>query len=115
MATEQEFWASRLNSRITFLKNVRVRQPNGSFLDDWQEYKTTFAEVVTIGGEEGRLAAAQSSEVRYRIRIRFRPDIDESMKIRTDDGRVIAVNAIRDPDGRRTALEIHATWKQGGA
>ncbi|MDR1658889.1 MAG: phage head closure protein [Desulfovibrio sp.] len=108
------FLASRLNSRATFFKKEKTRKPDGTFNETWVEYKTTFAEVVTIGGEEGRLAAAQSSEVRYRIRIRYRKDIDASMKIRVADGRELAIGAIRDPDGRRVMLEIHATWKQGG-
>jgi SPP1 family predicted phage head-tail adaptor len=107
--------ASRLKSRITFLKQTKTRQPNASFLSSWENYKSTWAEVVTIGGEEGRLAAAQSSEVRYRVRIRYRRDIDESMKIRVADGRELAIGAIRDPDGGKVVLEIHATWKQGGA
>jgi SPP1 family predicted phage head-tail adaptor len=109
------FLSSRLSSRVTFLKAVKVRQPNASFQETWKDHKTTFAEVITIGGEEGRLAAAQSSEVRYRIRIRFRTDIDESMKIRTRDGRILSIGAIRDRDGRGVEQEIHAIWKQGGA
>jgi SPP1 family predicted phage head-tail adaptor len=109
------FLGSKLNSRITFLKKVKTRQPNGSFLEEWANYKSTWAEVITIGGEEGRLAAAQSSEVRYRILIRYRQDIDESMRIRTSDGRELAIGAIRDADGRRVALEINATYKQGSA
>jgi SPP1 family predicted phage head-tail adaptor len=107
--------ASRLKSRVTFLRMVKTRQTNGTFKDAWVDHKTIFAEVVTIGGEEGRLAAAQSSEVRYRLTIRYRMDIDESMRIRLHDGRILAIGAIRDPDGNHVMQEIHATYKQGGA
>ena len=106
--------ASRLQSRVTFIKREKSRQADGSFKEEWVDHKKTFAEVITIGGEEGRLAAAQSSEVRYRLVIRNRKDIDESMRIRTADGRILAIGAIRDPDGRGVMQEIHATYKQGG-
>jgi SPP1 family predicted phage head-tail adaptor len=111
----QYLLASRLKSRITLLKLEKVRQTNASFAETWVDYKSAWAEVVTIGGEEGRLAAAQSSEVRYRLVIRHRKDIDESMRIRIADGRILAIGAIRDPDGRGVMQEIHATYKQGGA
>jgi SPP1 family predicted phage head-tail adaptor len=113
--SEYYFLSSKLDSRITFLRQVKARMPNGSFDVQWEDYKTVFANVITIGGEEGRMAAAQSSEVRYRINIRYRKDIDESMRIRTRDGRILAIGAIRDKNGRGVELEIHATYKQGGA
>lgn len=117
MADDYYLLASRLKSRVTFLKLQKSRQPNGTFKEEgWEDFKTTWAEVVTIGGEEGRrLAAAQSSEVRYRLIVRYRKDIDESMRIRTEDGRILAIGAIRDPNGRRVMQEIHATYRQGSA
>jgi SPP1 family predicted phage head-tail adaptor len=114
MASELQMLASRLNTRITFIRNHKVRQPNGSFLDGWQDYKTTFAEVMAIVGEEVEMAAAQNSEVGYRITIRYRRDIDEGMRIRLRDGRVVGISDIRDPYATRVLLEVRAIWKQGG-
>jgi SPP1 family predicted phage head-tail adaptor len=108
------FLGSRLNQRALFRKPVSERQSNGSMKTTWRDHKTLFAEIITIGGEEGREALAQSSEVRYRLIVRYRKDIDESMKIIAPDGRELAVRSIRDPDGRRVMLEINAIYKQGG-
>lgn len=105
---------SRMRNRVEFWKKDKVRQPNGSLSDVWMPKFVTWAEVISIGGEEGRLAAAQSSSVKYRLTLRYRRDIDPSMMIKNlDEGRFMAVKAIRDPDGKRNIVEITCEWKQG--
>lgn len=109
------FLASRLKSRVTFRKKEKVRQPDGSLEEVWADYRSTWAEVITIGGEEGRTAAANSSSVRFRITLRHRTDIDESMVVFVPaQKRDIEILSIRDPDGRGVFQEINGVWKQGG-
>lgn len=107
--------ASRLKNRITFQAQVADgRNPDYSPKDQqWIDAVTTWAEVLTIGGEEGRLAAADSMQVKYRIVIRYRKDIDPSMRIVLHTGVAVHVKNIRDPDGRGVFLEINALEQQG--
>ncbi len=105
---------SRMRNRVEFWKKEKVRQPNGSLSDVWTPKFVSWAEVVSIGGEEGRLAAAQSSSVTYRLTMRYRRDIDPPMMAKNlDGGRFMAIQAIRDPDGHRNLVELTCQWKQG--
>ena len=105
---------SRMRTRVEFWIKEKIRQHNGTFKDEWRTKGTVWAEVISIGGEEGRLAAAQSSSVKYRLTMRYRQDIDPSMMVKNlDEGRFMAIRAIRDPDGRKNIVELSCEWKQG--
>lgn len=105
---------SRLRNRVEFWKQEKIRQPSGSLETVWSRQFDAWAEVISIGGEEGRLAAANSSSVRYRLTMRYRRDLDPSMIVKNlDDGRFLPVKAIRDPDGRKNIVELTCEWKQG--
>lgn len=111
------FLASRLSSRITFLKRVTGgRNPDGSMKPEgWEEVKITWAEVITIGGEEGRLAAADSGETRYRITFRgFHREITPDMRIKLCRGNILEILSLpRDPDNRGVMLELTCRERQG--
>lgn len=109
------FLASRLNRPILFLTPVDSgTAPDGSPIDPrWEPYAEDWAEVLSIGGEEGRLAAADSMQVRYRITVRYRDDIDPSMRIGLYGGKALEIKSMRDPDDRGIMLEINALEQQG--
>ena len=113
---DQYLLASRLSSRITFQKKTSGgRNPDGSLkAQGWEDVFSTWAEVITIGGEEGRRASADSGETRYRITMRFRRDVDASMRIKLSTGQTVGMNSLpRDPDGRRVMVEINGLEQQG--
>jgi SPP1 family predicted phage head-tail adaptor len=115
---DQYFLATRLNSRITFQKKTSGgRNPDGSPKNpEWTDYKSTWAEVITIGGEEGRRAAADSGETRYRITFRsYHRDIDPSMRIKLQrGGNIVGIASLpRDPDGRGVHLQVNGIERQG--
>ena len=113
---DQYFLASRLTSRITFQKMVSSgRNPDGSPKNpEWVDGKTTWAEVITIGGEEGRRASADSGETRYRIIFRgYHKDIDASMRIKLCNGDTVHISSPpRDPDGRGVYIQINGTDRE---
>lgn len=115
MSNNEYLLSSRLTSRITFQKpESEGRNPDYSPKDpQWVEIAKAWAEVLTIGGEEGRVAAADSMQVKYRIVIRHRRDIDPSMRIMLHTGVAVHIKSIRDPDGRGVYLEINALEEQG--
>ena len=115
MSNNDYLLSSRLASRITFQKlESDGRNPDYSpKAPEWKDVAKAWAEVLTIGGEEGRVAAADSMQVKYRITIRRRRDIDPSMRILLPSGVTAHIKSIRDPDGRGVYLEINALEIQG--
>lgn len=114
---DQYFLASRLNSRITFQeKTSGGRNPDGSPKgEEWADIKSTWAEVIAIGSEEGRQAAADSGETRYRITFRgYHKDVTAAMRVKLRGGDIVYVASLpRDPDGRGVYLQINGTDKEG--
>ena len=104
----------RLRNRVEFWGLEKVRQPTGTFKDTWVQKFSAWAEVISIGGEEGRVAAAQSSLVKYRLTLRYRKDVLPAMVVKNiAEGRFMHIRAVRDPDGKKNLLELSAEWKQG--
>lgn len=111
---EQQMLSSRMTERVTFIKSEKDRQPNGSLKDEWVDVLSTWAEIYPIGGEEGRMAAAQSSTVKYVVSVRayHLGKILPEMRIKSKFG-MLEIRSIlpRLNDGSR--LDINAEWKQG--
>lgn len=104
---------SRMRNRVSFWKKESGRNPDGSIRERWVEKFPAWAEVISIGGEEGRMAAADSSSIKYRLTMRYRRDLDPSMMVKLlDEGRFLTVQVIRDPDGRKNIVELACQWKQ---
>ena len=107
---------SRLNTRVSFWKKeAGGRNPDYSPKEPtWEEKFSAWAEVISIGGEEGRLAASDSSSIKYRLVMRHRRDLDPSMMVKLlDENRFLSVQVIRDPDGRKNIVELACQWRQG--
>lgn len=126
MAAEPVLLASRLNNYVMAQEKRRARNFETGELEpeEWTDVFTepVPAEIITIGGEEGRTAMMQSGETRFRIRMRYRTDITASMRVRIDTDEsipeaqrqlVYLKSPPRDPDGRRIYIEINGLFKEG--
>lgn len=103
--------AGRLARRITLLRQTETQGPDGAPIRTWSEVAKVWAELVPVGGRE-RLQAPQTiAERTARIRIRWRSDVDEQMRIR-HDGRLWEIQGIAEI-GRREGLELTAAALQG--
>lgn len=111
---EQQLLGSRMTERVSFLRSEKVRQPNGAMKDDWVEFLSTWAEVYPIGGEEGRMAAAQSSTVKYVVSVRsyHLGKILPDARINTKFG-VLEIRSILPKLNDGSRIDINAEWKQG--
>lgn len=99
--------AGRLDRQITIERPASHIDANGAEVSGWVEHCRPWAEVLEILAKE-RLAAPQTMGVRTaKIRIRYRSDIDSTMRIR-HNGMWWGINGIAEL-GRREALEITAT------
>lgn len=94
----------KLDRRVLIERPVETQNEFGEPVKTWVTVATVWAEVTPLSGRE--LFAAQQivPEASLRIRIRYRSDIDETMRI-THDGKVYGVQHIAEI-GRRDGLEI---------
>jgi len=109
----ERFLASDLTQRITFEKKDVTKDENGNPIEEWVPAYTVWAEIMTVGGEEGRIAAAQSSLVRYQIRIRdyYFGKVDATMRIKWNNV-LMYVTVVRKPYARANYMEVFAEEKQ---
>lgn len=74
--------AGKLRHRITIQKPGRARDPvTGGWIDGWTEVARPWASIEPLSAREFIAAQASQSAVTARIVIRYRPDIDATMRI----------------------------------
>lgn len=75
--------AGRLRQRIAIQRKIEERDSNGAVIESWQTVtglEAVPAEIAPLSTREFLAAQAQQAEVRGRIRIRYRTDLDASMR-----------------------------------
>lgn len=73
--------AGDLRHRVTLQANVTTRDEYGSTVTAWQDVAIVWAAVLPSSGREFIAAAAARSEVTGKIVIRYRDDVDASMRV----------------------------------
>lgn len=105
----------KLNKRITLQQYVETLDkydtPVGG---DWQDVATVWAAVEPIRGREYVLLQNTQSELTTRIRIRYRPGIETSMRV-LYGGRVFDIQSVIDPEERHVELQLMCVEKVGDA
>lgn len=75
--------AGRLRQRIAIQRKIQERDSNGAVIESWQTVPgldSVPAEVAPLSTREFIAAQAEQSEVRGRFRIRYRTDLDATMR-----------------------------------
>ena len=96
----------QLNQRIDIQEDNGIVNSVGQKIPSWTLLTTVWAHVRSLSGNERFAAQQLISEVVYEITIRFRTDLDESHRVVLQDGQLLDIQAIFDPDGRRRELKI---------
>jgi SPP1 family predicted phage head-tail adaptor len=74
--------AGDLRHFIEIQVKQRLQDPStGEMLDTWIAYANVWAQIVPMSAREFIASAAEQSEVRGRIVIRYRDDIDATMRV----------------------------------
>lgn len=73
-----------MRERITIQQYIKEDNPFGQ--GSWQDYKTIWAKKEWVKGEEFWSAQANNSGMTVKYVVRFRKDIDSSMRIKDRDG-----------------------------
>lgn len=71
----------KLNKRITFQKFTMTENENGFPIQKWDDYITVWASARNLSGREYFAAAATQQEKTIEFEVRFRADIDATMRI----------------------------------
>ncbi len=99
--------AGMMRQRIRIESPVLTPDGMGGWSREWEELTTVWAQITAVSGDE-RIAAGQlTSEVSYRIRLRWREDITPQMRI-VFGARIFAIRTIIAVDGKKRTLEIMA-------
>jgi len=101
--------AGGLRHRVTFQEPVNGFDSWGGPITTWVDYKTLWAEVIYMSGNEYWAARQANSEVQGRVRIRYRDDIKPTMRM-VYDGKAMDILAPMTYDSRKT--EMHIMFKE---
>lgn len=94
-----------LRHRITFQKEVKVPDGYKGFTVSWQDVVTIWAQVDPLSGREYFYSHQIKNVVSHRVRIRYRTDVNEEMRIKCGD-RHFKIESMIDIKERREFLEI---------
>lgn len=97
--------AGLLNTRITVQHKASVRDAFGADVFEWRPLAQVWADVRHTSGTEGIRGDALLGEVRASVRIRWRADVDASMRILLPDGAAYEITAVL-PDMRRRFTDL---------
>ena len=75
---------------------------------NFQDYKTVWASIIPVSGKESFLSNANFSTVSHKIKIRYIPNLNASMRI-IWKGRIFNINYLRNISESNDEIEILAT------
>ena len=98
-------WASRLKERVSVQEPVASSDGQGGQQISWEVVATVWAEVSIVGngGRERETAQQTQAAAGYRVRMRYRADIDATMRLQWRD-RTLAIHSVHEQDDRLELL-----------
>lgn len=101
--------AGLLRQRITVENNEPTVSSTGKRTENWVEFAVLWADVRANTGSETFAAQQVTPLLSYNITVRYRSDLNETMRVILDTGAILDIQAILDPDGRKRMLNIICT------
>ncbi len=103
--------AGRLHDLVSLQENTPTRDAGGAPVDVWTDLLTApaiWADVEPLSGREFLEAARVNAEITHRIRVRYRSDLTERMRIVLGT-RIFDILAVLEMDRRR---ELHLMCRE---
>lgn len=97
----------RLRHRLTLEAPETDADDIGGRSVAWTPVATVWAAIETVNGNEIAALGQTDARLTHRITIRHRGDVGPAMRL-TLGARVFEIGSVRDPDGRKRFLVIHA-------
>ena len=94
-----------LRHRVTFQKPVKTPDGYAGNTVAWQDVVTVWAQIEPLSGREYFFAHQIKNEVSHRVRVRYRTDVNEKMRIKHGE-RHFKIESMIDMMERREYLEI---------
>lgn len=87
--------AGTIRYRISLQRPVVIRNDTGEVIvDQWVEFASVWAAIEPVSGREYLSSSEFRAQITTRIRIRWRPDVDATTRVVTqDDGTVYSIDA----------------------
>lgn len=98
--------AGKLRRQVTIQAEKRTADGYGGYTKTWQDVCTVWASIEPLSGSELFAAMQSESEIRYKIRIRYRNDIQPFMRVVTRDGKAFEIVAVIDVEYAHRVLEL---------
>ncbi|WP_459252743.1 phage head closure protein [Paraburkholderia sp. RL18-103-BIB-C] len=99
--------AGRMRYRLTFEKPVRIRDESGEVIvDQWIEAFKVWGAVEPLTGREYMASAEFRPGVSTRIRVRWRDDLDTSLRVVHQDGTVYDIVAVLPVQGLHKEAQV---------
>lgn len=95
----------KLRQRVTFLKRTLDTNAIGEAVEKWEDYIAVWAEVKPNTGSRFYSALQSQTNIKGTITIRYRPDIDTTMRIR-HGSEIYTINSIINVDSANKYLQI---------
>ena len=97
----------KLRHRITLQRYTEIVDPDGFTTQQWQDVATVWAAVENLYGREYWEAAAVQAENTVKFTIRYRPDVDQAMRI-VFRGKIYNIISVDNIKYRNEFIEIKA-------
>ena len=98
--------AGELNTRVTVQRKVKTADTSGVTVWDWQDVMQLWANVRHVSGLAKLKADQEISVVRASVRIRFRRDIDHTMRLKLPNGAVYDIKALLPDEENRRFVDL---------
>ena len=96
-----------LRRRVSLEKLVKAENEYNELVPTWVEEAKLWAEVEDLRGRDFHIARqVPAGEVTTRVGIRYRPGIDRKKNRIVDGSRILKIEAVLEPEGRRRKLEL---------
>lgn len=96
----------KLKHRITFQDLSNSRNEYGELIEDWLDVKTVWAEIKPVSGKQFFAAKQINSEISHNIYIRYRSDLNSSMRIKFKE-RIFEILYIMNLNESNTIMQIY--------
>ncbi len=94
-----------LRHRVTLQKKTQTEGDRGGVLETWEDWKTVWAAIEPLRGDEYWSARQFSLEVTHRITIRYLAGVDSQVRVKFSD-REFHITSIQNPGERNEALVL---------
>lgn len=95
-----------MRHRISFQRESNADDGGGGYVTTWETFEQAWAEVLPASAAETYRFASLQQRVTHRVSIRYIEGIDGKHRIVLDDGRVLNIREVTNPDMRRRFLRL---------